>query len=127
MIEPLPELNPLPSTFHGSRMLADVTQKCYTGPHLRYVLGIGIPGAALVILGVPLGTIYACWKNRKRLQHPKVIGRLGFVYFGAPRSAARDESSRVASAGDVCWPQVSACACALSVACARADGHVRIL
>lgn len=82
-IERFPALNPLPSPYHGHWMLADVSQRCYTGTHLHYIIAIGIPGAALFIIGVPLGMIITLHRNRARLQDPRVVGRLGFLYYGA--------------------------------------------
>lgn len=44
-IEPQPELSPFPSGFEGMWLLQDVSERCYEGRHLRYALGVGIPGA----------------------------------------------------------------------------------
>lgn len=44
-IDPYPDLSPIPSPYNGRWLLVDTAQKCFEGAHLRYALGVGIPGA----------------------------------------------------------------------------------
>lgn len=83
VIEPYPELNPLPYELSGYRMIQDVTQKCFTGPHARYTLAIGIPGLLIICGGLPAMLAVIMRLNRERLSEHPVVRRYGFVYFGA--------------------------------------------
>lgn len=82
-VEAHPELSPIPSPFHGRWLLHDMSQRCFEGAHLRYVLGVGIPGLAVVILGIPLVIAHAVVSRRPRLEEEGVGRRYGFLYIGA--------------------------------------------
>lgn len=55
-------------------------QECYTGNHLTAVLAIGIPGAILVCLGIPLMGFLVMFRNRRHLHDAKVAAKYGFLY-----------------------------------------------
>lgn len=84
-VERQPELNPLPSEHAGLWLLADVSQRCFRGPHLRWVLAVGIPGLALVAAGVPLLVVAAVRAYRDHIAEDRVVARFGFLYYGARR------------------------------------------
>lgn len=51
------ELNPLASGYQGTWMLQDLTQRCYSGAHLRYAVGVGLPGAEAHLRVLQLCTV----------------------------------------------------------------------
>lgn len=72
------------SDLHGSWLVADATQKCFTGPHLRWFLGLAVPGSLLVIIGVPAFIILTMRiiQAKGKLNDRKVIAFLGFIFYG---------------------------------------------
>lgn len=87
-VEPHPELSPVPSPFHGRWLLQDLSTRCFEGPHLRHVIGVGLPGLAVVVLGIPLLLANAVASRSRQLGEEAVARRFGFLYLGAPERAS---------------------------------------
>lgn len=71
----------------------DMELPCFQGVHLTLLLAVGIPGL-FVCVALPTCTALLVLANRKRLQHPAVLSRFGFLY----------DSYRCAPASCSCWP-----------------------
>ena len=66
----------------------DMNQRCYQGFHLTAVYAIGIPGAVLLCLGIPLATIGTLLCIRDRLDEPRTAATYGFLYHQFKRAHA---------------------------------------
>lgn len=109
VVEPHPELNPIPSSFTGRWLLQDMGERCYEGAHLQFLLGVGIPGLAFVVLGGPLFLAHVVVSQSEQLGAWEVARRLGFVYSGArlprsPRPVELRRSSLLLSSQHSVWP-----------------------
>lgn len=60
--------------------MQDVTQRCYNSTHLKFALGLGIPGHIFCTLGVPFAIVWIVFTNKRRLHLPHTIMRFGFIY-----------------------------------------------
>jgi hypothetical protein len=58
----------------------DMTTKCYSGQHLLVMLLVGIPGAFLWALGIPIGFAVYLWYYRARLDEKVFSGRHSIMY-----------------------------------------------
>jgi hypothetical protein len=48
-------------------LATDLLQECWTGRHLRYVLGVAVPGILLWVVGIPVFALYRVWQYKDRL------------------------------------------------------------
>lgn len=72
------------SDLHGYWLVMDAKERCFQGPHLKYLLGVGLPGALVVVVGVP-AFIISCMKYygaKNMLDDPRVIAKFGFMFYG---------------------------------------------
>ncbi len=63
----------------GMLLEADFSKKCFEGVHAEYV-PVAVASAIVYLLGVPLGTFVALFRNRKRLHAPEIESRYGDLY-----------------------------------------------
>lgn len=72
------------SRFRGKFLIRDTSQRCFQGAHLRYMLGVGVPGLLLVCLAVPMFVIVSTIKLKRegRISHPDTVARFGFIFYG---------------------------------------------
>lgn len=61
-----------------------MSERCFHGDHFRFLLGVGIPGTALVCVGVPLFIIRVMSgiQAEGRLTDPETLNRFGFIFYG---------------------------------------------
>lgn len=59
------------SRFRGKWLVHDMSQRCFEGAHLRYMLGVGIPGAAA---GRGAAGAHWPWPAQSRPPRPPVLG-----------------------------------------------------
>lgn len=61
--------------------LPDMSVQCFTGWHLKLVLGLGLPVGLLACVGIPLLPALLLFKHRQQLQTSTAIqARFGFLY-----------------------------------------------
>lgn len=64
-----------------------MSEQCWTGNHVSFAFGIGLPGLAIWVVGLPLFIFLHLREKRLLLENPRVKRRLGFLYNGYyPRS-----------------------------------------
>lgn len=76
----LPSAQP---TRHPTPTPRCTAERCFQGYHLRFLLGVGVPGIILVCFAVPAWIIVVMTRlrNANRLSDPDVLARFGFLYF----------------------------------------------
>jgi len=60
----------------------DLSVECNTDIHTRFSVGIGIPAMLFYVLGIPCLMMYMVFRERKNLEKPHNMLRLGFLYEG---------------------------------------------
>ncbi len=84
-----PPLTPSCQSFaqEAPLLLEDLSQQCWTGPHLAVAAAVGLPGLLVVALGLPLGVWLVLREKAPFLANESVKRTFGFLYNGfAPRS-----------------------------------------
>eukprot|EP00898_Chlorokybus_atmophyticus_P002948 jgi/Chlat1/3654/Chrsp238S03635 len=69
-----------PDQVLGLHWESDMSVKCFTGTHLAYVLGFGIPGLFIFVALLPASIGWFVYKNRNRLNQLRVLRRTGFFF-----------------------------------------------
>jgi hypothetical protein len=64
---------------HGY-LVSAMQQACFEGWHLPWALGLGLPSALLVCVGVPLILVLGLLLNKSKLQQQLVRSHFGFLY-----------------------------------------------
>jgi len=74
------------TTFPGersSRLVNALDYLCFEGEHLRWVLYVGIPFNAIVLIGIPLSGWFVLYRKRKVLVDDyNVVEKYGFLFSG---------------------------------------------
>jgi hypothetical protein len=60
--------------------IADITQKCFEGWHLGWVLGLGVPAVLVLCVGVPVALFVLLKINRSKAQQESFRIHFGFLY-----------------------------------------------
>lgn len=68
------------ATWHRGYWVADMTQACFTGWHLKWSLALGAPLLFLVCLVIPVLPALLLVRHRKQLSAPSVRRNLQFIY-----------------------------------------------
>jgi len=59
---------------------ADMQQACYTGWHMRWAMGLGVPAVLLFCVGVPVGIAVLLYRNRRKIDGSAPPSKLAFLY-----------------------------------------------
>jgi hypothetical protein len=63
-------------------VLRDLQVGCYSPTHMRWLFAVGIPGAVLYPVGIPLGAAFILYSHRNDLETRPVKKKFGFLYSG---------------------------------------------
>eukprot|EP00347_Sterkiella_histriomuscorum_P002746 403366963 len=63
----------------------DLEIKCWEGSHLKWSLGIGIPGIILWVVGIPIASFLYLKRNQQRLDDPIFFEKYKMIYQGLKR------------------------------------------
>jgi hypothetical protein len=69
------------SDLYGYWLVMDATERCFQGTHMKYLVGMGVPGALVVVVGVPAFIIVSMriYRAKDMLNDPRVIAKFGFM------------------------------------------------
>jgi hypothetical protein len=65
-------------------LLLDMTQQCWTGQHLRWVLALGVPMLILYVFALPAGLFFLLRSHKESIVklEPSIMMRFGFLFRG---------------------------------------------
>eukprot|EP00347_Sterkiella_histriomuscorum_P023122 403335861 len=66
-------------------LYTDLEIKCWEGSHLKWSLGIGIPGIILWVVGIPIVSFLYLKRNQQRLDDPIFFEKYKMIYQGLKR------------------------------------------
>lgn len=79
-IDEAPSGPPYSAAAVGTYWSMDLNAQCWTGYHLNWALGLGLPILLLLCMGLPAGILFITLANRSRLDDPEFSQHYGFLY-----------------------------------------------